>query len=89
MNLQYEHITQQDEELQLDTLVTAWTEIAAQAVQQESSFADFLERLLTCHLDARRERSLSIMLKMSTLPAVKPLEQDNFKFSSGHRIYGR
>ena len=83
MNLQYERIAQQGQTLQLDTLVTAWPEIAAQAVQQESSFADFLERLLACELDARRERSRSMLLKMATLPAVKTLEQYDFKFASG------
>jgi len=83
MNLQYERIAQQGQALQLDTLVAAWPDIAAQAIQQESSLADFLERLLACELDARRERSRSMLLKMATLPAVKTLEQYDFKFASG------
>ena len=70
MNLQYERIAQQGQALQLDTLVTAWPEIAAQAVQQESSFADFLERLLACELDARRERSRSIKCSPLSRPII-------------------
>ena len=83
MNLQYERIAQQGQALQLDTLVAEWPNVAAQAASQEASFADFLERLLARELDARRERSRSVMLKMATLPSVKTLEQYDFKFASG------
>lgn len=83
MNLQYERIAQQGQALQLDTLVAEWPNVAAQAASQEASFADFLERLLARELDARRERSRAVMLKMATLPSVKTLEQYDFKFASG------
>lgn len=83
MNLQYERIAQQGQALQLDTLVAEWPNVAAQAASQEASFADFLERLLSVELNARRERSRSVMLKMATLPSVKTLEQYDFKFASG------
>lgn len=83
MNLQYERIAQQGQALQLDTLVAEWPNVAAQAASQEASFADFLERLLAVELNARRERSRSVMLKMATLPSVKTLEQYDFKFASG------
>ena len=83
MNLQYERIAQQGQALQLETLVAEWPNVAAQAASQEASFADFLERLLARELDARRERSRSVMLKMATLPSVKTLEQYDFKFASG------
>lgn len=83
MNLQHERITQQGQALQLDTLVAEWPNVAAQAASQEASFADFLERLLAVELNARRERSRSVMLKMATLPSVKTLEQYDFKFASG------
>ena len=83
MNLQHERIAQQGQALQLDTLVAEWPNVAAQAASQEASFADFLERLLAVELNARRERSRSLMLKMATLPSVKTLEQYDFKFASG------
>jgi DNA replication protein DnaC len=83
MNLQYERIAQQGQALQLETLVAEWPNVAAQAASQEASFADFLERLLSVELNARRERSRSVMLKMATLPSVKTLEQYDFKFASG------
>ena len=83
MNLQYERIAQQGQALQLETLVAEWPNVAAQAASQEASFADFLERLLAVELNARRERSRSVMLKMATLPSVKTLEQYDFKFASG------
>jgi DNA replication protein DnaC len=83
MNLQHERIAQQGQALQLDTLVAEWPNVAAQAASQEASFADFLERLLAVELNARRERSRSVMLKMATLPSVKTLEQYDFKFASG------
>jgi len=83
MNLQHERIQQHSQALQLDTLAHEWPDLAAQAASQDASFADFLERLLSRELDARRERSRAMTLKMATLPAVKTLEQFDFKFASG------
>ena len=71
---------------QLDTLVAEWPNVAAQAASQEASFADFLERLLAVELNARRERSRSVMLKMATLPSVKTLEQYDFKDRKSTRL---
>lgn len=83
MNLQHERITQHCHALQLDTLASAWSGVAAHTAAQEASFADFLEQILVCERDARRERSRAMLLKMATLPAVKTLEQYDFKFASG------
>ena len=83
MNLQHERITQHCQALQLDTLAAAWSGVAAQAAGQEASFADFLEQVLMCEREARRERSRAMILKMATLPSVKTLEQFDFKFASG------
>lgn len=68
MNLQHERIQQHSRALQLDTLAHEWPDLAAQAASQDASFADFLERLLARELDARRERSRAMALKMATLP---------------------
>lgn len=83
MNLQHERIAQHCQALQLDTLAAAWSGVAAQAAGQEASFADFLEQVLMCEREARRERSRAMILKMATLPSVKTLEQFDFKFASG------
>lgn len=83
MNLQHERIAAHCQTLQLDTVATAWPATAAQAASQSASFADFLEQVLTAEVDARRERSRAMMLKMATLPSVKTLEQYDFKFATG------
>lgn len=83
MNLQQERIAAHCQTLQLDTVATIWPANAAQAAGQNDSFADFLEQLLTAEVEARRERSRAVMLKMATLPSVKTLEQYDFKFATG------
>ena len=49
----------------------------------ETSYADFLERLLLSEDRARNERRRQALLQLSGLPAVKAVEQYDFKFASG------
>nr|WP_301280683.1 ATP-binding protein [Yersinia frederiksenii] len=46
-------------------------------------FDDFLEQLLQLETNSRNERRRQTLLRLSGLPAVKTLEQFDFKFSSG------
>jgi DNA replication protein DnaC len=51
-----------------------------QASKKEPSYADFLEQLLGCEVDARRSRYLRARLQLAHLPFVKTFDQFDFSF---------
>jgi DNA replication protein DnaC len=51
-----------------------------QAAKKEPSYAEFLEELLGCEVDARRTRYLRARLQLAHLPFVKTFEQFDFGF---------
>jgi DNA replication protein DnaC len=51
-----------------------------QASKKESSYADFLNELLACEVDARRTRYLRARLQLAHLPFVKNFDQFEFAF---------
>src|ERR1700693_6414841 len=51
-----------------------------QASKKESSYADFLDELLSCEVDARRTRYLRARLQLAHFPFVKTFEQFDFGF---------
>ena len=83
MNLQHERIVELCRTLKLEKAAVDWPALAQQAASEEASFADFLERLLLSERDARTERTRATLLKLASLPAVKTLEQYDFRFATG------
>lgn len=83
MNLQHERIGHLCEQFKLGRIGTDWPHLAQSAASEESSFADFLERLLRFESEARAERVRQTLMKLATLPTVKTLEQYDFGFASG------
>jgi DNA replication protein DnaC len=51
-----------------------------QASKSEPSYADFLDELLGCEVDARRSRYLRARLQLAHLPFVKNFDQFDFGF---------
>ena len=51
-----------------------------QASKKEPSYADFLDELLSCEVDARRSRYLRARLQLAHLPFVKTFDQFDFAF---------
>jgi DNA replication protein DnaC len=51
-----------------------------QASKNEPSYADFLQDLLSCEVDARRTRYLRARLQLAHLPYVKTFDQFDFSF---------
>src|SRR5919199_3791867 len=51
-----------------------------QAAKKEPSYADFLDELLGCEVDARRSRYLRARLQLAHLPFLKTFEQFDFAF---------
>jgi DNA replication protein DnaC len=60
-----------------DAAVEAHLERAA---KEERSYATFLQDLLTCEIDARRERQLRMRLRFARMPYEKTLETFDFAF---------
>ena len=51
-----------------------------QASKKEPSYADFMDELLSCEVDARRSRYLRARLQLAHLPFLKNFEQFDFGF---------
>jgi DNA replication protein DnaC len=51
-----------------------------QASKKEPSYADFLQDLLSCEIDARRTRYLRARLQLAHLPFIKTFDQFDFSF---------
>ena len=51
-----------------------------QAAKKEPAYADFLDELLSCEVDARRTRSLRARLLLAHLPFLKTFDQFDFAF---------
>lgn len=84
MNVQHERICDTCAVLKLDTLAEAYPELATRAVEQQQSFADFLEAALKAELSARHARSRHMLTRIAGFPAMKTL--DTFDFNAIHGI---
>ena len=83
MNLQHERIAALCGSLNLQRIAVDWPALADEAARSETSFADFVERLLKSEIEARGERQRHTLLKLATLPTIKTLEQFDFTFATG------
>jgi DNA replication protein DnaC len=83
MNLQHERIEALCAQMKFAVLHAEWPAIAQHAAQQQASFADFLEQVLDAEARARHERKVATLMKLATMPAVKTLEQFDWKDAPG------
>ena len=83
MNLQHERIAHLCAELKLERVATDYPALAQKAVEDEASFAEFLERLLTHEAGVRQERCRQTLTRMACFPALKTLEAFDFAFAHG------
>ena len=83
MNLQHQRIEALCAQMKFARLHAEWPAIAQHAAQEQASFADFLERVLDAEARARNERKVATLMKLATMPAVKTLEQFDWKEAPG------
>ncbi|MCG9084135.1 IS21-like element helper ATPase IstB [Laribacter hongkongensis] len=83
MNLQQERIAELCVQLKPECIADACPHLAQQAVRDELSFADFLERLLQHESGFRQNRTRELLTRMACFPAIKTLEGYDFGFSPG------
>jgi DNA replication protein DnaC len=71
------------EQLKLIRLTSEWPGIAQDAAKSESSFADFLEKILECEMFGRDERRRATLTRLATMPSIKTLDQFDWSHASG------
>jgi DNA replication protein DnaC len=71
MNTPIERLHTALESLGLKALQARLENLLEQASKKESSYADFLDELLSCEVEARRTRYLRAKLQLAHLPLVK------------------
>ena len=55
--------------------------LAQEAVQDDHSYSDYLEHCLKAELDARRLRSQAMLVRIAGFPAIKLLDDYDFRFA--------
>nr|ELR5108839.1 IS21-like element helper ATPase IstB [Providencia rettgeri] len=83
MNLQSERIADACRQLGLYALPESWPRIAEKHLEQEGSYADFIEKLLIEEINAKMQRTKATLLQFAGLPNIKTLEEYDFNFASG------
>ncbi len=83
MNLQSERIADACRQLGLYALTESWPRIAEKHLEQEGSYADFIEKLLIEEINAKMQRTKATLLQFAGLPNIKTLEEYDFNFASG------
>ena len=81
--VQQEQIRLLSDELNLKSIDTNWSAIASQCAKDQSSYSEFLYKILTIESDSRSDRSKSMLLKTSGFPDLKTLDQFDFKVATG------
>lgn len=83
MNLQDDRIQAACGTLSLGAVAAHYPALAHQAVDTDGSYIDFLERCLNAEQDERRRRSQAMLTKFAGFPAIKLLDDYDFKFAAG------
>ena len=82
-DIQYQRVMSFCQALRLETVGREWPALAQKNIDRNGTLGDFLEQVLRFEVAARNERRWQILLRMSGIPALKTLEQYDFKFASG------
>ena len=83
MNIQDERIRTACDTLALGAVAEHYPGLAQQAAEEVASYVDFLERCLKAEQDERRSRSQAMLTKFAGFPAIKLLDDYDFKFAAG------
>ncbi len=80
MNTPIERLQTALQTLGLKAVEARLENLLEQASKKEPSYADFLDEVLNCEVDARRTRYMKARLQLAHLPFVKTFEQFDFSF---------
>lgn len=82
-SLQHEQIALLCDELKLQSVAQRYGDLSQQAASTEASYSGFLLDILKAEREARQARSRYTMVKMAGFPAIKTLDDYDFKFATG------
>src|ERR1700733_15573852 len=77
---QLERLREHCHQLRLYQIEQEFTARLEQAAKQEVSYADFLDQLLACEIDAKTHKHHQMRIAMARFPYQKTLENFDFKF---------
>jgi DNA replication protein DnaC len=80
--MQHSRIALLCEQLKLKSVTENYAGLAQEAATADSSFSDFLERILETEYAVRQVRSRTILTKMAGFPRIKTLDDFDFSFAS-------
>lgn len=83
MNIQDERIQSACDALTLTAIAQQYPELAQTAVDTDASYTDFLEQCLKAEQAERRSRSQAMLTKFAGFPAIKLIDDYDFKFAAG------
>ena len=83
MDLQHERIQHACQQLHIDTMGEQYSLLASRAAANQLTLADFFDALLRAELDAKHQRTRSILQRTAGFPVIKTLEAFDFMFAHG------
>ena len=83
MNIQDERIQSACDALTLTAIAQQYPELAQAAVDADASYTDFLEQCLKAEQAERLRRSQAMLTKFAGFPAIKLIDDYDFKFAAG------
>ena len=83
MNIQDERIQSACDALTLTAIGQQYPELAQAAVDHDASYTDFLEQCLKAERAERRSRSQAVLTRLAGFPAIKLIDDYDFKFAAG------
>ena len=83
MNLQDERIQVACDSLSLSAIAEHYPALAQEAADSDASYTEFLERCLSAEQEKRRRRSQAMLTKFAGFPAIKLIDDYDFKFAAG------
>ena len=83
MNVQDERIQTACDALSLNAVAQHYPGLAQEAADTDASYVDFLERCLKAEQNERRSRSRAMLTKFAGFPAIKLIDDYDFKFAAG------
>lgn len=85
LNLAHERLAALGAELKLADLVGQAPQLAQDAISQEWSYLDFLERVLRAEAVARQARSRTMLVRTAGFPAIKRLDDYDCTFAGANK----
>lgn len=80
---QDERISELCLQLQLEQMKLQYAHLAQSSVKEQRSYSDYFENLLQVELEGKQARTRSNLVKSACFPAIKTLDDYDFKFAAG------